>query len=291
MLVYIIPFFVNSLELHADLTMARNCFDSLESCKAAEVVIYNQGYLSNDLLEAFIKGYKFKHHIIGDSENIGIPLARNACLQYIWAHLPNVTHIAEIHIDMIFPPDWSDSLIDYLNTTSEPCVSPRIVYYESEMDEKGFKVTGKNNIISFDGNLQDKFNILEGLREDKIIEGFVHPIIHKAEALKEIHPYDPKFLQGKQGFEDDSILLGYNYYIGTKHKWRPKINFNSCVYHQTMAQRMQLDNINAEMEKNLNGLYAQYGAYGLSELYRIHKNNELFNMLFNMSPVISIFKY
>ena len=290
MLVYILPFFSNKLLLHIDLSMAKNCFDSLENCKDAEVIIYNQGSLSNSSLETFMKEYKFKYHIIGDGENIGIPLARNACLQYIWAYFPNVTHIAEIHLDMIFPPDWSDPLINYLNTTSEPCVCPRIVYYESEMAEKGFKVTGKDNIINFYGSLQEKIKILEDFKEDKIIEGFVHPIIHKAEALKEIHPYDPKFLQGKQGFEDDSILLGYNYYIGTKNKWRPKINFNSCVYHQTMAQRMQLNNINNEMEKNLNGLYAQYGAYGFKELYRIH-NNELFNQLFNMSTVFAIFKY
>jgi hypothetical protein len=45
------------------------------------------------------------------------------------------------------------------------------------------------------------------------------------------------------------------------------------VYHETLVQRMGLSNINDEFSKNLNGLIAQYGAYGLEQLSILHKSD------------------
>lgn len=290
MLVYIIPFFVNHNDLYNEIEMARECFKSLDIEDDSEFIIYNQGCLSNESLEEFLKSFKIKYHIIGNGENVGIPIARRQCIEYIWNNLNDVDYIAEIHLDMIFTPKWYEPLIYYLKNSDEPMVAPRILYLEIEAMERGFKVTGQDGIVGFFGDLSTRIEILKSYREDKIVEGFVHPVIHKAELLKSINPYDTKFLNGKQGFEDDSIILGYNYLMGLNKKWKPKINFNSCVFHMTMAQRMKLENLNGEMEKNLNGLYAQYGAYGLKELYRIH-GNETFLILYNMAMAFPIFKY
>ncbi|MGL4949012.1 MAG: glycosyltransferase, partial [Anaeroplasmataceae bacterium] len=149
MIVYILPFFINSFNVSEGLNNAKTCFDSLELCEDVEIVIYNQGIFTNSVLKGFLEYNNFKYHIIGDGENVGISIARNACLQYVWEKIPNATYIVDIHVDMIFTPHWTDPLIEFLENSSEPCISPRIVYYESDVGDIGFKVTGKDSLIDF----------------------------------------------------------------------------------------------------------------------------------------------
>lgn len=287
MLVYILPFFVNE-QLHGhDYCMAKDCLESLSQNEDVQIVIYNQGCMKTEEIDKLMGKYNIKYHVIGEGTNIGIPAARYCCLNYIWDNIPETEYIAEVHLDMVFTKDWHKPLIQYLKESGEPLVAPRILFIE-ELTRK-YKVLGNDSDIEFPNNLGERLDILNAFKEDKIVEGFVHPIIHNAKILKEIHPYDVKFLIGKQGFEDDSIVLGYNYYMGTRNKWKPKINYNSCVYHKTMAQRMILKDLHEETMKNLNGLYAQYGAYGFDELKRIH-NSELFEQLYNNCTVFDIFK-
>jgi adhesin HecA-like repeat protein len=77
-----------------------------------------------------------------------------------------------------------------------------------------------------------------------------------------------------QCFEDDSLLLSYFYYYGTRTKWYPKINYNSVAYHAIAGQRLSLHD---SMLVNYNGLVKQYGAMGLKCLSELrnsqwHKN-------------------
>lgn len=267
-IVYMIPFLVT--KNGQDMKMAMECFESLERIENVQLVLYNQGYLNNHQLKSFMEDYNFDVHILGGTTNVGITMARHECLEYIWKTWPEVKYIAEAHVDMVFTPHWHKPLIKFLEDTGEPIVCPRILIYENN----AYRTNFSEETFNFPKDLDGRIKVLESLQEDTVKEKFVHPVIHRAEVLKEIHPYDVRFLTGKQGYEDDSILLGYNYYIGTKHKWRPKMYMGSCVYHKTLAQRIGLPNIFDEFSKNYMGLKNQYGGYGFEELARIHHNED-----------------
>lgn len=256
-LVYMIPFYISDTD--KDRKLARDCFDSLDLSDDVEVVISNQGYMTNDEIHEFMKNYKMKYHIIGVGENVGIPLSRYKSLEYIFNLPYEIDYIGEIHIDMILPPNWHKPLTDYLDNSDEPMLCVRTL---------GFDVLPEK--------LEDKIKYLQNETFDDVSEGFVHPVIHKAKILKEINPYDVGYFVGKQGYEDDAILLGYSYYLGTGKKWRPKAMSNSCVAHLGAAQRFLLAGKQAEFDKNLNGLNAMYGGMGFKELYRLHNKNEIF---------------
>jgi len=108
------------------------------------------------------------------------------------------------------------------------------------------------------------------LRADSIVPGFTHPCIHNLDILREIGGFDPIFLQGKQAFEDDSLLLGYHYYYGTKANWKPKVNYQTVVYHEIGGQRY--DSSDGIMI-NFEGLVRQYGAMGIKRLANLHQND------------------
>jgi len=266
-LVHTMPFMILK---ENELQMAENCLYSFAEANANEpLVLYNQGYLTNNELIDFINQFKLKFIILGEGRNIGIPAARQNCFEYIWNNIPNTKYISELHVDMIFTKGWSDTIIEYLQKSREPMLSPGIltVYGELHPDKKGEKsVSVPNDTIELK-------SLLEMLASDRICEGFVHPVIHKSDILKEIGGYDLDFLKGQQGYEDDSILLGYRYYMGTGASWRPKAYLKAMVYHISLAQRMQMKNIQNETSKNLDGLVKQYGVYGLKQLSQIHRNN------------------
>ncbi len=268
-LIYMLPFFINDSKeyFNYEMNMAKECFESLKDCGSIKLIIYNQGILTNKEIENLLNSYSnISYDIMGSGVNEGIPKARYRMLKYIFDKYSEAKYIAEIHLDMIFTPNWDKPLIEYLENSDEPIISPRILIQE----ECGKYRFIDNEIgVDFPSSLLERVNMLNSCCEDRVIEGFAHPIIHKVEILKNINPYDVGFLTGKQGYEDDSIILGYNYYIGTRHKWSPKISFKTCVYHKGVGQRDKVDNINIDFNQNVNGLNAQYGAYGFKELYRI----------------------
>ncbi|MFF3103242.1 hypothetical protein [Viridibacillus arvi] len=256
----------------SDLTLFEQCFESLGESDEKFIVIYNQGNLSKSVLEEKLAHYKIPNVILGDGENIGIAQARQKCFEYIWGNFKEVGYISEIHLDMVFPKNWYEPLIHFLETTDEPMVSPGILTSSGELQPVG-------RFIVLPQNKENMISILESLAEEVVSERFVHPVIHKANALKVIGGYDLQFFKGKQGYEDDSLLLGYLYYMGTRTNWRPKCYLKSWVYHATMAQRMSVPDKHLDFQANKEGLFLQYGAYGMKHLSHLHQNQTFFNSL------------
>ncbi|MFZ5942981.1 MAG: glycosyltransferase [Bacillota bacterium] len=271
-----IPFFIRN---EADLALADICLKSLaDSSQDSDVVVYNQGKLSNEELNKYFKNYALRFHIIGEGKNIGIAQGRMACFEYIWNYLTDIKYISEIHVDMFFPQGWVEALVNFLEKNSvEPLICPGILTSRGELhpEDKETKIISE---IPF-GNSAKMHSLLKGLTTDKLIEGFVHPVMHRSEVLKKVGGYDTRFIRGQQGYEDDSLLLGYRYYIGLKNNWVPQCYVGVRVYHATLTQRITLTNIQQEFDKNLQGLFYQYGIKGLMELTNIYKDNQHFNKI------------
>lgn len=276
-----VPFFINknNYKYNQELEMSREFLESLQYCNYSTLIFYNQGPFSNLELYQYLSQYNLKFEILGSGINVGIVQSRYIMTRYIIDKYPDCKYVAEVHLDMIFSPNWEQPLIEFLESTDEPFIAPRIVYNK----DNAYFTTGSTEKINFPKLLSEKISVLNSLRENIVIEGFVHPVIHKLKILKEIHPYDVRFLTGKQGYEDDSLLLGYSYYIGTRNKWKPKICFNSCVYHKVVGQRGDLPRMNLDFNKNLYGLKVQYGSYGLEELSRIHGSKSHFTSEYKKS--------
>jgi len=198
-----IPFYIRGKE---DITLADRCFKSLaDSSPGALVVLYNQGVLSNEELQMLLKKYNLRFCILGDGVNVGIAQGRMACFQYIWT----------------VSRGWTDRLVEFLTGyKDEPMVCPGIITSKGELHPEQKEKTIITNIPLDD--LEHMNSLLADLTYDVVMEGFVHPVLHKSEVLKEVGGYDLKFLRGKQGYEDDSLLLGYRYYLGIKNDWKPK---------------------------------------------------------------------
>lgn len=261
---YTLPFLLLS---EADLLMADQCFRSLEAVNAdGVVVLYNQGGLPNHHLDLLLRNYHVPCIILGQGENVGIPAARQACFEYVWQNMPMVEYLAEIHVDMIFTPDWINLLTDWLSKNDEPMIAPGILtaFGELHPDQKGVKT------IDVPTDYDKILALLPSLTADGVLNGLVHPVVHKSDCLKAVGGYDTRFLTGQQGYEDDSLLLGYRYYMGIKNDWKPKACLRTRVFHRSLAQRIYIPNIQEECEKNLEGLIQQYGIYGLLQLSKIH---------------------
>ncbi|SKC84200.1 hypothetical protein [Maledivibacter halophilus] len=277
-MIYTLPFFIRNDEKYCsyDLDLAHRCFSSLQLSDDVLVVLYNQGCLTNDEIEDFLSNYRIRTIMIGNGENIGIAKARQLCFEYIWENYSEVPFICEIHLDMVFTKNWHIPLVDFLKVSDEPMVSPGIITSNGELHpiNKGVSI----------GKVPMEYKKLEILLnrviKEEIWEGFVHPVIHKSNILQEIGGYDYHFLKGKQGYEDDSILLGYLYYMGTRTNWKPKAYLKSYVYHASMAQRMTLQGKEEDFNLNLRGLFYQYGGYGFKFLSKLHKNDDSFQKLF-----------
>jgi len=273
-LIHTMPLFIhkNPHEFESNLKLAKRCFESLAQSKENRIVVYNQGCLPNEVITNMLKSYGVSPIILGNGSNVGIPKARQTCFQYIWDQYPEIEFISEVHLDMIFPKNWYTPLIDFLSKSDEPMVSPGILTISGEMQPLG-------NFVEIPEDTSELISLLAKWVRDEVHERFVHPVIHKSQILKEVGGYDTQFLKGKQGYEDDSLLLGYLYYMGTRTNWRPKCYLKSFVYHAGMAQRMSLPDKSIDFDLNEKGLIKQYGAYGLKQLSHIHENSSSFKLI------------
>ncbi|WP_128657580.1 hypothetical protein [Paenibacillus sp. 598K] len=262
-LIHTLPLLLRQESMSVDLAMTENCLRSLALSPERSVIIYNQGCLANEDLQQLTSQWGVDAHILGDGHNIGIAQARQACFEYIWRELPQTAWTSEIHVDMIFPAHWYAPLLRYLETSQEPMISPGIVTAGGVMQPLEEQIT-------VPADMEGWLELLPTLSREGVVYGFVHPVIHHNEALRAIGGYDIRLLKGKQGFEDDSLLVGYSYYIGTRQRWRPQICLQSWVYHATLAQRMSMPDKLDDFARNEVGLVAQYGIQGLRELARVH---------------------
>lgn len=271
-----IPFLITTKR---DLEMAELCLSSLaRSDPGSLVVLYNQGQLTKEEVGSFTKKYNLQVEVLGDGQNVGIAAGRVACFRHIWANLPDIEFVSEIHVDMIFPEKWIKDLVDFLRCTDEPMICPGILTLQGELhpDAKGKPIITEE-IPIFDW---ERMNcLLRSLTSAKIVEGFVHPVVHKSDVLRSVGGYDTRFIKGKQGYEDDSLLLSYRYYLGTKSNWRPKCLLSVRVFHATLFQRMSLPSKEEDFNRNLTGLIFQFGVKGLIELGKLHGENLQFSIL------------
>jgi len=261
-LIHTLLFLLRENRLTNDLALAKACLQSLEGSAYKTVVVFNQGFFTGDKLKEFLNEFKLDFYVIGEGVNVGTTAGRQRCFEYVWENFADCGYISELHLDMIFPERWEDAMTDYLNTHGEPMVSCGIVDSQGNMP-----FLNKTAVLPQAKEEYDAF--LQGLREDIILHGFTNPCIHVSQILKKAGGYNPSFFKGGQCFEDDSMLLGYYYYYGTRQNWYPKINFNSVVYHAIAGQRL---NMVGDVMVNFNGLVKQYGLMGLKHLSALHKS-------------------
>lgn len=261
-LIHTLLLLLSENRLQDDLAMAGQCLKSLEKSTYKTVIVYNQGVFSQDMLKNFLARFDLDCRVIGEGVNVGTTVGRRQCLEYIWEHFPDTLYISEIHVDMVFTHHWEDALVEYLDCHDEPLISCGII------DKQGnLPFLGKTAVLP---DINEQFDdFLKSLRENSILHGFTNPCIHVSSILKETGGYNPLFLKGRQCFEDDSMLLGYYYYYGTKQNWHPKISYQSVVYHAVAGQRL---NVQGTILVNLNGLIKQYGAMGLRALSTLHRS-------------------
>ena len=260
-LIHTLLLLIREENILGDISLFVKCLKSLEKSTYRTVVVYNQGCWDTQRTQKFLSYFDLDCIVIGKDENVGIVNGRQSCFQYIWNEYPETEFISELHLDMIFTHGWEDPLVDYLNTHDDPVIGCGIVDNNGDMAFVGKKVS----LIPNDSSEADDY--LLKLRSNLVLNGFTHPCIHKASILKEIGGYDTRFLTGQQAFEDDSALLGYFYYYGTKRNWRPKVCYGSVVYHAIGAQRL---GINYGTWENFEGLVKQYGLMGLKHLSQMH---------------------
>ena len=262
-LIHTLLFLFRENKLIEDTHLATLCLKSLEKSSYKTVVIYNQGYLTSDTLKEFLNQFDLKCIVIGEGSNVGTVVGRQQCFEYIWNNYPDTEFFSEIHLDMIFTHNWEDPLISYLDNNDEPMISCGIVDQNSRLNFLGEMA----DCAPTDLNLTDDY--LKKLSCNKVVPGFTNPCIHVSKILKKVGGYNYHFLKGKQCFEDDSMLLGYYYYYGTKIDWHPKVNYNSVVYHSVAGQRLELTD---SVVINYNGLIKQYGVMGLKHLSELHSS-------------------
>lgn len=262
-LIHTLLFMVNKKNEKEHMEKAFRCLKSLEDSCYKTVVVYNQGDMSNEQLQEYLKKFKLNFVIIGDGKNAGIVQGRQRCFEFIWNVFPEAKYISELHLDMVFTKDWEKPLIEYLEKNDEPMACCAIV------DVRGYMKYLERWVKEVPYELGQLQHMLEGLKSNDVINGFNHPCIHKSSILKEVGGYDTSFLKGMQCFEDDSLLLGYYYYYGTRASWKPKVVCSSVVYHEVGGQRYELKD---SIMINYNGLVKQYGAIGLKHLSWVHES-------------------
>lgn len=263
-LIHTLLFLLREDKISEDLDLATKCLKSLEKSTYTTVIVYNQGFWSNDEVKAFLNTFNLNFIVIGNSVNVGTSAGRQSCFEYIWENHNDCEFISELHLDMIFTHQWENALVDYLDTNDEPMISCGIVDQSGTLSFIGTS----SGPVPHDILYMDDY--LEGLKQDIVLHGFTNPCIHKSNILKATGGYNTHFLTGKQAFEDDSMLLGYYYYYGTRVNWKPKVCYRSVVYHAVAGQRIGLADGNVMI--NYSGLIKQYGAMGLKHLSQLHKS-------------------
>ncbi|MDR1559788.1 MAG: hypothetical protein LBS84_08865, partial [Clostridiales bacterium] len=260
-LVHTLLLFLRDDRHSEDIDMASKCLRSLEQSASKTVVVYNQGFWGREEAADFLSGFDLDCVLIGTGVNDGIVLGRQRSFEYIWRAMPDTAYISEIHMDMIFTGNWELPLVNYLDSTDEPVISCGIV------DQNGY-VSGLGKYPEpLPSDEEDLRRLMDSQKRDLIIPGFTHPCVHRSDILKAVGGYDTRFLAGKQGFEDDSLLLGYYYYLGAKAGWKPKICLGSMVYHAMAGQRLT---VSGNTAVNFSGLVKQYGLMGLKRLSELH---------------------
>lgn len=260
-LVHTLLFFIRQETIEQDLSLASACLRSLEKSAHKTVIVYNQGFWSNAQLEAFLSCFALDCVVVGSGTNDGTSVGRQSCFESVFMRFPEAEYVSELHLDMLFTRNWEKPLIEYLDTHDEPLICCGI------LDKAGSLHFLNKTVQPLPGDPLLIDETLQSLREDTIVRGFTNPCIHKVTVLKECGGYNASFLKGKQCFEDDSMLLGYYYYYGTRANWHPKVNYNSVVYHAVAGQRL---NVQGNTWDNFNGLVRQYGAMGLKHLSTLH---------------------
>jgi hypothetical protein len=253
-LVHTLLFMVREDSREHDMNMTERCLKSLEKSKYTTLVVYNQGHLTNQEVSDYLKPFALNCTVIGNGTNVGIVAGRQGCFEYIFQEIPDADFISELHTDMIFASNWDEVLTEYLHENEdEPMICSAIVSDISILERYPDGV--------------DEF--LARFKGDRIERGLTHPCVHKAKVLKAVGGYDTRFLRSFQGFEDDSLLVSYHYYYGTRANWFPKINFDAVTYHAVGGQRFGLG---VDLFANFNGLVRQYGAMGINVLSKVHSS-------------------
>lgn len=247
--------------VNSDLTLLDMFAYSLKDCEDYILIIYNQGFLTSAEIKERFSTNGINCDVIGDGVNVGIPISRQKMFEYVWEEYPEVEYISELHLDMIFTKNWHIPVIEWLDKNQdEPMCSPAIIsafnHYYMDPDMK----------FDLNKTYTELIDFLTSLSVDKVIEGLVHPAIHRSSLLKTIGGIDTRFFKSIQGYEDYSILIGYRYWVGLKNNWKPKIYGKSTVYHAVAQQRWTLGNVQNDIAINGEGLFYQYGSYGLKEL-------------------------
>lgn len=262
-LIHTLLFMLRPNYIAEDLQLATTCLRSLEKSAYTEVVVYNQGFWDNKDVEAFLQGFALKCTVIGDGINVGTVIGRQSCFEHVWRQMPDTEMLSELHLDMIFTHQWEAPLVAYLDTHDQPLVSCGIVDKDGAMS---FLETPPAPLPPLEGDMD---TYLVNLRRDQVVHGFTNPCIHKSAILRATGGYNASFLTGKQAYEDDSMLLGYYYYYGTRADWKPQVCYQSVVYHHLAGQRLGM---NDSVMINYGGLVRQYGATGLLHLSRLHRS-------------------
>src|ERR1700730_4897437 len=112
-IIHTLPLLIRGeLYYEGDFIMVSNCLNSLKESDDHLVIIYNQGCLSNNELASMISSFELEAVILGHGKNVGIAQARQTCFEYIWENYQEVDYLSEIHVDMVFPRNWYEPLLD-----------------------------------------------------------------------------------------------------------------------------------------------------------------------------------
>lgn len=262
-LIHTLLFLVREDYVEEDIQMISACLKSMEKGSYTTVVVYNQGFWSNPQVAHFLEGFQLNCIVLGEGTNVGTVIGRQSCFEKIWEEFPDTAYVSELHLDMWLTRHWEDALVAYLDQNDEPVICSGIV------DQFGVSPFLERDASAISQEPEQMEQYLENVKCDQIVHGFTNPCIHKASILKQTGGYNAQYLKGKQAFEDDSMLLGYFYYYGTRAAWKPKVNYNSVVYRAVAGQRLVLeDSVNV----NYTGLIRQYGGMGLKHLSELHRS-------------------
>lgn len=267
MLIHTLLFMIRKNSYDEDILRVERCLKSLEKSKFKRVCVFNQGFWDNTRLQNYLKAYSLDCIVIGEGVNVGIVIGRQRCFEYVWQKMPQADFVTELHLDMIFSDNWENPLTEYLYANDEPVISCGIVDKYGETCIPDLKVQ-----LPPINDLELMYDYLARLKQPVIVKGFTHPCVHRMDILKAVGGFDARFLKDKQAFEDDSLLLGYYYYYGTRANWNPKVNYRTVVYHETVGQRFGQRSNKTSALLNFNGLVKQYGAMGLSTLAELHSS-------------------
>ncbi len=243
-----------------------------DSSPGAFVVIYNLGVLSNRELERKLSRYDLRFKILGKGRKNKLSQAKMACFNYIWVNYPQAEYISEIDLGMIFSNQWVDKLINFLEENKEePLVSPKVLTSAGELYPQGDKQDLIDNVPQ--NNLIRMKELLVTLEDEGVREGVSLPIMHRSDMLQDIGGYDTRFFKAKEGYEEESILLAYRYYLGLRNNWKPKSYNGVVVYNDNFQKSLNLVD-DEEINQNLQGLICQYGIRGLLELKQIYSDDK-----------------